>query len=103
MMRMNTMINPIDINKLPIKYVIRSYILLENYPTSIDILFDLASDISIIEGLQFDFNYARYILSTKVSKQISFGRMKIMQSKFIARSLLNKSLITSMIIRCEQV
>lgn len=56
-------------NKLPIKYVIKSYVLMENYPTAEDILFDLISDSEILNGLDFDYNYAKYILSIKLTKQ----------------------------------
>jgi len=62
-------VKPINKKKLQIKYITRTYTKLVGYPTPIDILFELASDNEIINNLQFDYNYAKYILSDKIVKQ----------------------------------
>lgn len=61
--------NKIDNKKLPIKYFLRTYSLMDSYPTTLDVLFDLASDDLIVNGNQFDYNYAKVVLVEKIPKE----------------------------------
>jgi len=84
-------VKPINRNKLPIKYIVRTYTLLKEYPSPLDILYDLASDIEIINGLEFDYNYAKYILSGKLSKQKYNDILKILVKEgFLEEKTLGK-------------
>ena len=91
-------VKPINKDRLPIKYVVRSYTMFEDYPSPLDILFDIASDDAIINGLEFDYAYARYVLSDKLSKQKYEDILRILVSKgFLEENYLGKKLVHKLI------
>lgn len=61
--------NNIDQDKLQMKYVTKTYNLVEGYPSVFDFLFELASDSEILNDLHFDYNYARYLTTFKLTKE----------------------------------
>lgn len=89
---------PINIDKVQIKFLTKSSNLLDTYPDEIDILFDLASDAEILNGLNFDYNYARYVMSCKISKQKYLELIEsLIKQGFIEKTLLGKKLTHKLI------
>ena len=66
---MKNKINEINIAKVPLKYLLNVYSFYETYPNKTDLLYEICSDKSIIEGLEFDYNYLKYIISFKTTKK----------------------------------
>ena len=75
------MLKQINKDNLEIKYLLRIYNLIESYPNSTDILFDLATDNYILEQNEFDFNYAKTVLIEKINKEEYYN---------LAEELINK-------------